>query len=137
MPAALVPPAGCCDPCDCDDPLPAAIPGPQGEPGADGTDGTNGINAYTTLGAGYTMPAELASSNAQVVTSAPFTVNQIVFVQFLGYMQVTAKPDSTHLTLKNLEDAATSAYLGNSPAGTVAALGSMVVPGGFQGPSGT
>lgn len=113
------------------------IPGPQGAPGSNGTNGTNGTNAFTTLTVAYTMPAELASSDATVATSTPFSVGQTVFVQFLGFLQVTAKPDSTHLTLKNLEDAASSAYLPNSPAGTIAAIGASVVPAGIQGPSGT
>lgn len=113
------------------------MPGPQGPAGADGTDGTNGVNGYTTLTAALTMPAELATVVAAVGSSVPFSVGQVLFVQFLGYMEVTAKPTTASVTLKNLEDAATVAYAGNAAAGTIAPIASVVAVAGIQGTSGS
>lgn len=137
LPSAECPACGCdeeAEPC-CTETV--SVPGPQGPTGADGTDGTDGLDAYTTLTAALTMPAELATVVASVGSSVPFSVGQVLFVQFLGYMAVTAKPTTTSVTLRNLEDAATVAYAGNAAAGTIAPIASVVAVAGIQGPSGT
>jgi len=113
------------------------VPGPRGADGTNGAAGEAGESAYTSLTAAFTMPAEGASASAEVASSAWMTVGQVVFVQFLGFMEVTAIADPIHATLKNLEDAATSVYLSNAPAGTIAPIASMVSPSGTQGPAGT
>lgn len=136
MSAALpVPPTDCC-PIPCDDVLVQNIPGPEGDPGTNGTNGADGISAITSLIIAFTMPAELASGNANALSTAGLVVGENVFVQSLGTLQVTAILTGTTVTLKNLEDAATSAYTGNAAPGTIAAIGSRVGPTGLQGPSG-
>jgi hypothetical protein len=124
----------CCVPCEGVDVQ--QVPGPKGDPGTPGTNGTNGINAYTTLTANFTMPAELATAIASVASSDWMTVGQVVFVKTLGYLEVTAKTDSTHATLKNLESAGSNAYLPNAAPGTVAGSGNSITPAGIQGPTG-
>lgn len=82
------------------------------------------------------MPAELASATAVVGSTIWMVVGQILFVQGLGHLQVASVLTSTTVSLKNLEDAATAAYLANSAAGTVAGINSKVSPAGTQGPTG-
>lgn len=116
------------------------IPGAQGDPGVDGLNGVNGLDAYTSTTDAFTMPAEGATVSVPVVSSDWMVVGQVVFVAVggaVGWMEVTAKADSQHATLLNLEDTATSAYVDNSPPGTVFAPGAVVSPGGLQGPAGT
>ena len=129
------PEAGCCL-TPCDDVVVQNIPGPEGPAGADGADGTDGISAVTTLTAAYTMPAELGSAVATVASTAGLSIGETVFVQALGTLQVTAIGSSVLVTLKNLEDTANSAYTSNFAPGTIAPIGSRVVPTGLQGPSG-
>lgn len=87
------------------------------------------------------MPAELASAVATVGSTAPFAVNQVLYAaktdgSVRGYLQVTAIGGATSITLKNLEDAATSAYADNSAPGSVFTIGSQLQSGGAQGPAG-
>lgn len=85
------------------------------------------------------MPAELANITVDVVTSAPFTPNQIIFIQVggaQGYFSVVSKPSATQIFVKNLEDTPNGNYESNSSAGTIFASGATVSPAGPQGPSG-
>lgn len=116
---------------------PVNIPGSPGAAGAAGAAGANGVSAIAVLTAPFTMPAELASAVASVDSSAGFTIGQVVYLQFLGYFEVTAKPLATQVTLKNLEDAATSAYLTNSAPGIIAPVSSQISPAGPQGAAGS
>lgn len=128
----------CCD--TCDEPVSVAVPGPAGSNGAAGAAGTNGVNAYTTTTAQFVMPAEGATVVVTVGSSAWATVGQIVAVEVggaFGHFEVTAKTDSTHMTLENLEDTATGVYATNSTPATVFAIGATVSPAGLQGPAGT
>lgn len=139
MAGTLVNQVNCCDPCT--DPQSVAVPGPAGAAATNGTNGTNGVNAYTTFTAAFTMPAELGSAVATVATTSWMAVNQVLYAaktdgSVRGYFQVTAIGGATTVTLKNLEDAATSAYADNSAAGTIFTIGSQLQPGGFQGPAG-
>ncbi len=128
------------DPCcttQCTTSSSTQIPGPPGEqgpPGTDGAPGASGKNAYTTLTAQFTMPAEQALGQATVVNTAWMVPGQIIYVQTLGYLRISSVDSSTLVTLLNLEDAGTFAYLINAASGTIAAIGVRVGPGGEQGP---
>ena len=107
------------------------IPGPQGDPGAAGTNGTDGENAYTTLAAGFTMPA-LGATVAATVTDASFVViGQPVFVQVAGTMLVTNKVGNV-LTLENPTD-----YAENAAGGAAIPNAGLVSPGGYRGSNGS
>ena len=116
----------------------SSTPGPQGPPGADGTNGTNGIDAFTLTanGAGV-MPAEGDVVTLDTTTSTSFlAVGQIVYVATWGYLQVTALPTDTSVTLQNLEDTGTGAYAENAAPGTTLSASQKISPAGIQGPSG-
>lgn len=115
-----------------------------GEPGADGTngtgggDGSDGINAFTVTTADFNQPAELATVVVSVAESSWAAIGQNVFIPVGGYYEVTAIVAGT-LTLKNLKDTTTDAYLSNADPFTTTATpivsGSAVSPGGIQGPN--
>lgn len=116
------------------------IPGPVGPAGAAGTAGTNGVNAWTTVAAQFAMPAEGASTVVSVVDASWMAIGQKVFLgdplgAARGTFEVIAIAANS-VTLNNLENAATSAYLDNSIAGTVFPIGTVVSPSGLQGPAG-
>lgn len=113
------------------------IPGSPGAAGAPGAAGTNGANAFTALSAPYTMPAELATSAATVLDTSWMVVNQVLFVQGLGFMQVNAIVNSFTVQLTNLRNSAALLYLANSPAGTIAPVAFQLSPSGLQGPNGS
>ena len=98
--------------------------------------GPAGGNGWTTLAAPYTMPAEGATSAATVASTAFMALQEILFVQGLGYMQVSVITNATTVQLTNLRNSAAFLYLANSPAGTIAPLLSLVSPSGMQGPNG-
>lgn len=125
-----------CCPIACEDVVVQNIPGPAGEDGEDGTNGTDGVSAITTLGLAFTMPAELASADATLASTAGLVIGENVFVQGLGTLQVTAILSAVQATLKNVEDAATSAYADNAAPGTIAPTGSRVGMTGLQGTTG-
>lgn len=135
MSAALPTAEACCLPA-CDSVLVQNIPGPAGEDGTDGAAGTDGISSVTTLAVAFTMPAELDEDVATVGSTAGFVIGENVFVQGLGTLQITAIGSSVLMTLKNLEDAATSAYASNAAPGAIAAIGSRVGMTGLQGQTG-
>lgn len=135
MSAPITKAQNCCPP-DCCEPVVTSIPGEPGADGADGAAGTNGVNAFTATTAQFTMPAELATVVVNVGTSAWATIGQAVFVQFAGHFAVTAKPSSTQVTLRNLEDTPNDAYLSNVAPGTIIPSGATISPAGIQGPQG-
>lgn len=120
----------------CCDPINTQIPGVQGPAGAAGADGTDGVNAFTTLTAGFTMPAEGANVVAAVADSSWMTLGQVLFVQVAGYMQVMALPTALSVTLQNLENTASAIYPGNAAPATAIPNASKVSPGGVTGPAG-
>jgi len=129
-------PLDCCTPL-CDDLPSTQIPGPQGPAGAACVPCADGADAFTTLAGGFAMPAEGATVVTSVADNSWMGVNQILFVQFAGYMQVTAiNVNGTGVTLKNLEDTATGAYTSNAAPATAIPNLATVSPGGLQGPAG-
>lgn len=139
MAAALPTVNQCADACD--DAITTAVAGPAGADGEDGVNGTDGVNAYSTLDAQFTMPALGASSNATVSNNSWMAYGQIVAIGDpagaapYAYMQVGAKVGTTTVALTNLESAG-GAYADNVAAGTVFPIGTIVSPGGLQGPTG-
>lgn len=130
----------CCQPV-CDTVTQVSVPGPAGINGTNGINGTSGQNAYTTVSILGAMPGELASVTLTVVNSDWMAIGEVVWLTRVdgtvkGYMQVTALPTPTSVTLKNLKDTPSNAYSGNSAAGVIN-VGSVIVAGGLQGPSGT
>src|SRR5438045_8932828 len=116
MSATLPANSDCCDP-TCQ-PVTVDIPGSPGAPGAPGADGSDGNNAYTLTGAAFTMPAEGATAASLLVGNSNFmAVNEFVFLQGIGTLQVTAITDSTHVTLKNPANTGTGFYTGNTAPG--------------------
>lgn len=125
----------CCPP-ECCEPEVTNIPGPAGEDGAPGENGTNGTNAFTLTTAEFDMPAEGGTETVDVGSSDWMAIGQVLFIQFAGYMEVTAKPSSTEVTLENLENTANEAYLSNATPGQTIPVGSQVSPAGLQGEKG-
>lgn len=113
------------------------VPGAAGVNGSAGTNGTNGVSAFTTLTAGFVMPAELATVTIAVQDSSWAGPNMIVFIPEAGFFQVVTEPDINHITIKNLADTPNSAYLTNAPPTQPIAAFLKVCPAGLQGPSGT
>ena len=95
--------------------------GPQGNPGNPGS------NAFTALSTTFTQPAAGATVTVTVAFSGWAVVGQAVFVQAAGYYLVTAVPNVSQITLKNL------GYPGNgAPTTTVGTPGGGVSPAGLQ-----
>jgi len=109
-------------------------PGADGSNGTNGADGTDGINAYTVSTASFTQPDEQDTEVLSVDESSWAVVGQVVYLEGGGYYEVTLVAPGA-LTLKNLEDAATYAYLTNAVVGTVINSGAGVSPAGIQGPN--
>jgi hypothetical protein len=99
MPSTLPAFGDCCLPCE--SPATVSVPGPQGVSGTNGSDGSDGKNSYTFTTTEFVMPAVGAAVVVEVEDSRGFIVDQFIPVQFAGKMKVTAKPDTTHLTLRN------------------------------------
>jgi hypothetical protein len=126
----------CCTPCE--EPTSVEVPGAAGAAGADGANGADGVSAFSVTTAQFTMPAELANvDDVDVDVSTWMTPNQNVYVQNAGWMEVQTKSDSTHVTLKNLKDTSSGAYLDNVAPGTVVAASNHISPGGLQGQAST
>lgn len=81
---------------------------------------------YTVTTANFTMPAELATDTAAVSDSTFLYLGQIAELTGGGFFQVTALPDATHVTLKNLEDTPNGSYPGNVSPGTVISSGARL-----------
>jgi hypothetical protein len=115
----------------------SSTPGVQGIQGEPGTNGTDGISAFSTAVGGEAMPAEGATVTiATSDTTEWIPVGAILFVKFWGWMEVTAVPDDASVTLENLTDPTTDAYIINAPVGTVLPPGATMVAAGPQGPAG-
>lgn len=135
MSAAIPTPSNCCVPCETPDVQ--NVPGPAGAAGTNGTNGTNGVDSYTSTTNTFTVPAQLATVNIPVAVSSWAAVGQIIFIPVAGYYAVTAVPDATHITARNLRNDATGVYASNAAAAVVIASSSKVSPGGLQGQQGT
>lgn len=132
MTQAIATPSNCCS--QCGEPLVENIPGAQGPPGADGTNGANGLNAYTLTTAGFTMPAIGNTVAVAVLSSSWATISQMVYVgNGAGYMSVSAKTDTLHMTLLNPVGYAAV----NAAGGTAIAIAAPVSPSGIKGADGT
>lgn len=139
MASTLADANNCCTPCE--SPVTVQVPGPQGVAGAAGTNGTNGVSPFTTFTALFTIPAELGSAVATVANTSWMVIGQKVYGSRVdgsihAFFEVTAIGGATSVTLKNLEDAATSSYTENSAPGSTLTIGSMLIPAGIQGPTG-
>lgn len=135
MPGPLALREPCCQ-STCDEPQTVAVPGAQGDDGAAGAAGEDGVSAFTTLTAQFVMPAEGATVSALFGTTAWMVVGQLLFIQTAGYMRVVSITNLTTAVIRNVEDAATSAYAINAAPATVIPAASKVSPGGEQGASG-
>lgn len=140
MSATLPDPNLCCTPCE--SPVTVQIPGPIGLPGEDGADGADGVSPFTTFTALFTIPAELGSAVATVADTSWMVIGEKVYGSRVdgsvhAFFEVVAIGGATSVTLKNLEDAATFMYLENSAPATTLNVGSLLIPAGIQGPSGT
>lgn len=132
--------AGECCPPTCTEPTSIQVPGPAGAAGTNGTNGAAGADSYSTFTSIFTFPAELGTAVAAVDSTAWMSINQIVFLaradgSVSGYFQITVIGGATSVTLRNLEDAASSAYLSNSAPGSTITVGGKISPAGLQGPS--
>jgi hypothetical protein len=108
----------------------------MGPAGAAGGNGANGINAFTTLTAGFTMPAEQANLLLAVANGSWTTVGEVLFIQSAGYVRVVAVPSPTQLTIKNLANSLTGEYTSNTAPGIAIPNGMSVVAAGVEGPAG-
>lgn len=113
------------------------VPGPRGAAGTNGANGNPGTNAFTLLNTNFTMPAELGTAVASVISSEWMPLGSIVYLQNAGFMEVVATPTATSATLRNLKVTATGAYASNVAPGTIIASGSRITASGPQGPSGS
>lgn len=135
MPGPISPLSECCAP-SCDEPVNVQVPGPQGLPGDDGADGAAGEPAFTTLSAQFLMPAEGATVNAVVGSTAWMVVGQTLYVQTAGYMVVNSITNSVTVVLLNPENTAGGLYASNAAPTTAIPAASKIAPGGIQGPAG-
>lgn len=127
---AIPVPFGCDETCEGVSRI-VTTPGPSGGAGSAGADGTDGVNAFSLLTAGFTMPAVNANVSATVEDNTWAALNQILFVENAGYMQLVGKTLTTGMTLKNL------GYTANAAPGAAVANGGRVSPGGYTGTDGT
>ncbi len=139
MASTLADANNCCSPCE--SPTTVAVPGPQGVAGANGSNGTNGVSPFTTFTALFTIPAELATAVATVGDTSWMVIGQKLYGSrtdgsIHAFLEVSAIGGATSVTLKNLEDTASSAYVENSAPGATLTIGSFLDPAGIQGPSG-
>ena len=77
------------------------------------------------------MPAVNGTVTTDVAASAWATIGQVVYVQTAGYFEVTAKPSSTSITLKNLYGTPT-----NAAEDANIADGQTISPAGLKGDAG-
>lgn len=101
--------------------------GPDGEAGADGARGTDGRNAFTQTTSAFKMPVEGALAAVQVTSNAGFTVGQRVFIDSVGYFEISSLVGTTQINLENL--GGTSAL----PAGALIGSGLKLTSGGQPG----
>lgn len=115
-----------------------SIPGPPGPPADPGAPGASGIDAFSLIDDGaLTMPGYLADRVTSVLDNRGFSLGQPVYLQFAGFMQVTALDvNGTGITLRNLADGALL-YPDNIGPGTAIPNQSKLSPAGLQGPQGT
>ncbi len=106
-------------------------PGPPGEAGAPGPAGDAGINAFTTTTASFTQPATNSTVLVSVAQSAWMSVGQYLFLPVGGTYQVSALPNTTHVTLLN-----PTGYASNASPGATIASGTTVSASGQIGPQG-
>jgi len=140
MAGTLPSPNQCCSPCD--DIIIQQISGPTGPAGANGTNGEDGVDAFTLFTVDFTIPAELGTDTATVSDTSWMSISQKLYGSRAdgtvhAFFEVTAIGGLTSVTLKNLEDTPTSAYIENSAPGSILNIGSKLMPAGIQGPAGT
>jgi len=140
MAGTLPSPNQCCSPCD--DIIIQQLPGPPGGEGDPGLNGDDGVDAFTLFTVDFTIPAELGTDTATVGDTSWMSISQKLYGARAdgtvhAFFEVTAIGGLTSVTLKNLEDTPTSAYIENSAPGSILNIGSKLMPAGIQGPAGT
>lgn len=142
MPTQAVPtPSSCCS--NCTGVTVATTPGATGASGTNGTNGTNGSAAFTTLTAGFTMPAEGANVTVTLTQTAFLAPRQgtvqgiLLQVQYAGVMECISVTNATTAVFQNIAVVASGIYPNNAVAGTAIPNGAEVTPTGQQGPSGS
>lgn len=130
---ALLPDQSGCQPCASTAPGCVAQGGVpyKGDPGDAGAGGSNGINAFGTLTTGFSAPVSSAGVTTGFSNTLWMGINQVIFVEFAGYYQVTAILSSISATIVNL------GYPTNAVAGTAIPIGATVSPAGPIGISGS
>ena len=91
--------------------------------------GNTGDNAYTSLSAGFTMPAVLGTVSVSVGTTAWMAAGMAVYVAGAGYMLVSSVTNGTTAVLQNIN------YVGNAAAAASIASGGTVSPAGRGTPN--
>lgn len=113
---------------------PTGSTGPTGLTGPAGPTGASGPNAFTSTTLSFVMPTVSSTVNVSVINSTWMQVTQYVYV-YDGTntctMQVSAIPDSLHVTLLNLGAS------GNPSSGTTIASGAGINASGIQGATGS
>lgn len=109
--------------------------GATGATGANGSNGTNGKNAFTVTTSNTTQPTYLGTRTFDVADSSWIGQGQTLFLETGGFYEVTAIPNATQVTLRNLDDNA-GAYPDNAPPATALTAPLKLSPGGVQGPIG-
>lgn len=118
-------PSSCCS-SSCPDVEVINVPGAQGTAGADGADGTDGVNGYAIVAATETdvVPAIGGTVTVTVDSSDWIAVGMNVYIEGLGYFEVTAVPTTTTVTLEYLD------CNGNTHAGDAIAPALVMSPAG-------
>lgn len=98
--------------------------------GLRGIAGAAGVSAYSLVAAPFTVPAVNGADLLAVDETSWIVDGQVLFVQNLGYVQVSGTPNATHVNVVNL------GYPGNAAPASVIAIGNLVSAGGLRGPTG-
>lgn len=95
-----------------------------------GKQGIQGISSFSFSNTTFIVPGIGFQNNVGVITSAPYTTGQFVFVFTGGFFQIFDIPDGVTLTLTNLGD------VGNASPGFTVAPGQKITPSGPRGQQG-
>ena len=93
-----------------------------------GNKGTDGSNSQTTTTANFTVPAVSSTVLVEVATSDIFNTSLPINIATAGPYYITAIPDPTHITARNVG--------GGAAPGSNILSGSQVIPTGEQGDQG-
>lgn len=117
----------CCTPCPTTQTV--NVPGVEGPPGPTPTNGTNGVNAFTVTTSNFIIPLVGQNVTINVLNSSWVAVGQIVVVAGPASFSVVSTPTPTSMTLNF------KGFFGDLAPGVTINAGSVVAPGGQEGPS--